>query len=168
VRRAALAAVVALVALAPAACGGSPQRTAAPARGSGEAEGRWLQDVDDLMTGLDIAVERSTSAGADHRTARQALRDDALLLEVVVGYTYLRECGVLLERTGLPEPRLRVVVRELRAACGAFERSSTLFRRAMSRDDPGLLVAAGRQSLGGAALVARARDLLGSLRRQRS
>ena len=97
------------------------------------------------------------SEGGGLRAARSTLHDESQLYGALVVYTDFAGCRHMLVALGAPPKGLRLVRRDLRAACFHLEHASALFTRAVARSSPRTLVAATRSALRAAGPLDRAR-----------
>lgn len=141
-----------LLLLVPTGCGSRP----VPPTFASQAERKWAGDALQILIGLDAALPRISRAGVGPRT----LKETSLLYEALLGYTYVDSCGELVRGLGEPSPRERGALDLLQRACAHLHHASTLFTRAVQRDQSALLVAAASEALGTAPLLHRARTLL--------
>ena len=114
---------------------------------------------------IDADVLLSTAGGANPATARRALKSTSAVYTMLVAYTFFGDCSHELADTGVPSERAKPVVSLIVEACRRLARAAALFQVAMTRKQPGPLVAAGSAALAVEPLVARARERLMALRR---
>jgi hypothetical protein len=91
-----------------------------------------------VVTQLRADIASVENFGPTEGAARAQLANVSDLFGLLLAYTDLSGCRVMMQSTGAP-PR---AARELVKPCGKLERASTLFVRANSHDDPTALVAA--------------------------
>jgi hypothetical protein len=146
------AAGVALVAAGLVGCGaGASSRSTPPS-----ADHEWVANASGVIDQLDEDVSAVTAAGTDLVAARRALHDESDLFALLVAYSDFGGCNKMVAGVGEAPPHFRVVVRDLTAACGRFERGAALFTAAASRTDARALLAASRQVKAAAVLLYRA------------
>jgi hypothetical protein len=143
-----LAAAACLTALT--ACGGTGQSSE-----SKQAERLWIDNTAGVVDQLRRDVQLQSSVGDTIATARETLRSG--LYPVLVAYTDFGGCRHMVAAAGVPPERFAEVTRTLAAACALLHRSATLFTRAVKRDDPAALLAAGRLASSASPLLVRAK-----------
>ncbi len=142
-----------------AACGsGVPAPARAPS-----SERVWIDNAQRFVATLDSDLGFTTSGGPTLADARRAMAGPDAIYTMLVAYGLFGDCGHALAAVGAPAPRAHRVVATLISACARLEHASALFQRAMTRNDPKVLLAATRASLGVAPLLARARLELADL-----
>jgi hypothetical protein len=79
---------------------------------------------------------------------------------MVIAYTYFAGCHELLRSFGLPGPANEAALALLGSACTQVEEAARIFRRAMTRNDPRILLSATRAALAAEPLLVRAKAAL--------
>ncbi|HEX4519827.1 MAG TPA: hypothetical protein VH063_09635 [Gaiellaceae bacterium] len=138
------------------ACGSTTPAPARPAL----PERLWVDDARRFVATLDSDIGLTVSAGPTLADARRAMAGADGIYTMLVAYSLFGDCSRALAAVGAPSPREHRVVSTLAAACSRLEHAAVLFQRAMTRNEPRVLLAATRASLGAAPLLARARFLL--------
>jgi hypothetical protein len=150
--RRAQAAGVALVAAGLVGCGGGASGQLSPAA----ADREFIANTSGVIDQLSQDVSVATPAGVDLAAARRALRNESDLFGLLVAYSDFGGCNKMVAGVGEAPPRFRVVVRQLTAACGRFERGAARITTAASQRDARALLAASEQIKVAAALLYRA------------
>jgi hypothetical protein len=145
------AAGAALVAAGLVGCGAGAAGRNPPA-----ADHEWIANVSGVIDQLDQDVSAATPAGSNLAAARRSLHDESDLFALLVAYSDFGGCNKMVAGVGEAPPRFRVVVRDLTAACGRFERGAALFTSAASHTDPRALLAASQEVKAAAVLLYRA------------
>jgi hypothetical protein len=148
-------AVVLVVLILP-GCGSTPASPGADSPG----ERFWADQALVLLDGLDDALPRIANAGVGPST----LRDQSLLYDALLGYTYIDTCGAQLGNLGQPSPRELGASTLLHEACAHLRHASALFTRAVELERASLLAAAASEALATAAHLRQARSSLTPLR----
>ena len=158
-----LAVLAALAALAATGCGASSSPRPQPIAAHSPAEQIWIQNAQRFIADVQANVQLSTAGGANLATARRALTSESDLYTILVAYTNFDGCVNGLESVGTPSHRLAHIVLGLTAACRRLTRASSLFHRAVTRDEARALLAATRLALGTEPLLVAAKDELETL-----
>ena len=91
------------------------------------------------------------------------MADQGAVYSMLVAYGVFGACTHELQATGTPSPRGEAAAAVIVSACRRLERASALFQRAMTRNEPKMLLAATRAAAGAAPLLARAQAALAEL-----
>jgi hypothetical protein len=106
----------------------------------------------------------SAAGGSNLASARRAVQDENDVYVLLVAYGDFGDCNRELAAAGTPSSHGRAAAALILSACRPLERASTLFTRAMQRNDPKALLAATRTSATAAPILVRALALLETLR----
>jgi hypothetical protein len=155
------AASLAAAALA-AGCGTGSAPAVAP-EGSPAAR-EWVDNAARFVQQLQHDVSMSAAGGSNLATARRAVANQDAVYLLLVAYTDFGDCNRELAAAGTPSRHGQAAAQLVLAACRPLERASTLFTRAMQRNDARTLLAATRTSATAAPLLVRALAALDMLR----
>ena len=117
----------------------------------------WLANTRELIATLERDVLLSAHGGANVATARRALSNSSDLFGMVIAYTYFAGCHKLLRSFGPPGLADEPALVALGSACTQAEEAARLFRLAMKRNDPRILLSATRAALAAEPLLVRAK-----------
>jgi hypothetical protein len=106
----------------------------------------------------------SAAGGSNLATARRAVADEDAVYLLLVAYGDFGDCNRELAAAGTPSAKGRPAAALILSACRPLEHASTLFTRAMQRNDPKALLAATSTSATAAPILVRALALLETLR----
>jgi hypothetical protein len=124
----------------------------------------WIDNAERFVATLDSDIGLTTDGGPTLADARRAMSGSDGVYTMLVAYDLFGDCGHALAAVGPSSPQANRVVATLIAACTKLEHASALFQQAMSRNEPTVLLAATRTSVGVAPLLVRARTQLAALR----
>jgi hypothetical protein len=148
---------VSLAAVALAGCGESHGRVQATTVSDRE----WRSNATIIVRQLQQDIAATQISGSTPASARAALRDVSSLYGLLVSYSDFGGCREMVAGAGTV-PLLSVRADSLLVAgCAHLERASTLFTRAVKRNDGRSLLAAGRESALALPLLVRASAALG-------
>jgi len=127
----------------------------------------WLANTRQLIATLEAYVLLAANGGANVATARRAISNSSDLYGMVIAYTYFEGCHKLLTSFGPPARADEAAAAPLGSACTKVEEAAAIFRRAMTRNDPRILLSATRAALAAEPLLVRARSALAGPRDRR-
>ena len=132
-------------------CGGG----GAPSGLSQQAEREWISNTAGVIDQLQRDLQLESAAGDTIAAARETLRSG--IYTVLVAYTDFGGCRHMVAAAGVAPERFAEVTRTLRAACALLQRSAVLFTRAATKDDPAILLEAGRVASSASPLLVHAK-----------
>ena len=133
-------------------------------RAGGDGERLWIDNASQLIDELDRGVVVSDDPGTDVATARAALGDQSVLVNLLMANVAFGSCEESVRNVGVPTRRLERVATTLSSACRILQRASDLFTRATTGPDPRALLAASRLAVKASPLLREARLELESIR----
>lgn len=138
-----------------AGCGSASH--APPSSPSPSLQWYWRENAQQFIAKLETDVLLSANGGANVATARRALSNTSDLFGMVLAYTDFAGCGELLRSFGRPAPADEAALPALGSACTKVEEAAALFRQAIVRNDPRILLTATRAALAAEPLLVRAK-----------
>ena len=151
---------VCCAAAALAGCGNAhEQQQPAPLTGR-----EWRANAVVIVRQLQGDIAATQIVGGTAASGRAALHNVSSLYGLLVSYSDFGGCRQMVAAAGAAPPTALPVERLLATGCRHLERASTLYTRAVTRNDGGSLVAAGRESGRALPTLVRAAALLGGRR----
>jgi hypothetical protein len=107
---------------------------------------QWRSNATVIVHQLQVDIAGTQVSGATPEAAAAALRNESSLYGLLVSYSDFAGCREMVAAAGSLPKTEAVVDHLLTSGCRHLERASTLFTRAVTRDDGATLLAAGRES----------------------